>query len=152
VARDCRKRPPSTDEARVFGSHHQGWYALTTPRRIPATPRSGTPISGICEYLPSPPLWTPTLCRREFARFVEWQHADAEAAHRHHGQRRSFKLDLLNRTSFLFYPDPKNVPAETGLRHGVQIMPWLWRWSGSRRLSSAVPPPVRKSCCAWSVR
>jgi hypothetical protein len=35
----------------------------------------------------------------------------------------SFKLDLLNRTSFLFYPDAKNVPAETELRQGVQVMP-----------------------------
>jgi hypothetical protein len=39
------------------------------------------------------------------------------------GKGGSYKLDLPNRTSLLLYPDAKNLPSETELHHGVQIMP-----------------------------
>lgn len=39
------------------------------------------------------------------------------------GKGGSFRLDLPNRTSFLIYPDRKNLPAATEVRNGVQVMP-----------------------------
>ena len=39
------------------------------------------------------------------------------------GRTGSFTLELPNGTSFLFYSDPDNLPAETEIRFGVQVMP-----------------------------
>jgi hypothetical protein len=39
------------------------------------------------------------------------------------GKGGAFKLELPSRTSFLFYPDRKNLPAETESHQGVRIMP-----------------------------
>ncbi|MDI1248817.1 MAG: Fic family protein [Lacunisphaera sp.] len=39
------------------------------------------------------------------------------------GKGGGFKLELPNRTSLLFYPDRKNLPAETALLQGIQVMP-----------------------------
>ena len=103
----------------------KGWYALTTPQANPGDTtfwhahfwgfastylrhRFGTAYSLSAEN--SLDLWSGnTQTPRQLIVIT--------------GKGGSFKLDLLNRTSFLFSPDPKNVPAETGLRHGVQIMP-----------------------------
>jgi len=39
------------------------------------------------------------------------------------GRGGGFKLELPNRTSILFYPDAKNLPAATESRQGVPVMP-----------------------------
>lgn len=103
----------------------KGWYALTTPQANPGDTtfwhahfwgfasaylrfRFGTAYSLSAET--SLDLWTGNTQTPSQLIIIT-------------GKGGSFKLDLPNRTSFLFYPDRKNVPAETVLRHGVQIMP-----------------------------
>lgn len=103
----------------------KGWYALTTPQAQSGDTtfwhthfwgfasaylrfRFGTAYSLSAEH--SLDLWTGN---------TQTPHQLVVIT----GKGGSFRLDLLNRTSFLFYPDRKNVPAKTVLRQGVQIMP-----------------------------
>lgn len=103
----------------------KGWYALTTPQAQPGDTtfwhahfwgftsaylrfRFGNAYSLSAEN--SLDLWTGNTQTPSQLIVIT-------------GKGGSFKLDLPNHTSFLFYPDSKNVPAETEFRQGVQVMP-----------------------------
>src|SRR5665213_2878593 len=103
----------------------RGWYALTTPQAQPGDTafwhahfwgfasvylrfRFGTAYSLSAEH--SLDLWTGNT--QTPAQLVVIT-----------GRGGAFKLELPNRTSFLFYPDKKNVPSGTEIRQGVQVMP-----------------------------
>lgn len=103
----------------------KGWYALTTPQAQPGDTtfwhahfwgfasaylrhRFGTAYCVSAEH--SLDLWTGHTQTPPQLVIIA-------------GKSASFTLDLPNRTSFLFYADPGNLPAETELKFGVQVMP-----------------------------
>ena len=103
----------------------KGWYALTTPQAQPGDTtfwhahfwgfasayfrfRFGTAYSLSAEN--SLDLWTGNTQTPSQLIVIT-------------GKGGGFKLELPNRTSFLFYPDRKNLPAHTEMRNGIQVMP-----------------------------
>jgi hypothetical protein len=103
----------------------KGWYALTTPQAQPGDTtfwhahfwgfasaylrfRFGTAYCLSAEN--SLDLWTGNTQTPNQLIVIT-------------GKGGGFKLALPNRTSFLFYPDRKNLPANTELRQGIQVMP-----------------------------
>ncbi len=103
----------------------KGWYALTTPQTQPGDTtfwhahfwgfassylrqRYGAAYSLSAEN--SLDLWTGNTSTPKQLVVMA-------------GKGASFTLDLPNRNSFLLYSDPKNLPKETAILMGVQVMP-----------------------------